>query len=252
MSTILKDQIRKCLLQLNEDRLKKLEYQDLTKKGGKSLPKGDEKVTRVEVALSNIDVPGMASTISSFAAKYKKFNDAKKEFEDLKKENKDKFIDLFKRFFDPEDNLITRVIKTAGYAVLLSKSYKRETLDKDKFVELLKENFKDSSEIIDKLYNECIKVSDVASSIDIEINESIINENRLTNLIKHAYNSIKNSITSTIKFIKEKLGIIDNRLDKLYKMLSSEQKAEYDKYIKHYSSIINESKFEEIEYTFDI
>lgn len=252
MSINLKNQIREALLQLNEDRLKKLDYQDLSKKGGKSLSKGDERVTRVEVALSNVDVPGMASVISTFAAKYKKFNDAKKEFEDLKKENKNKFVELFQRFFDPEDNLISRVIKTTGYAVILSKSYKRETLDKDKFVELLKENFKDSSEIIDKLYKECIKVSDVASSIDIEINETTVNENKLTTLISRAYNSIKNSVTSVIKFIKDKLGIIDTRLDKMYKMLSPEQRDDYDNYIKHYSSIINESVFEEGEYCFEI
>lgn len=252
MSINLKKQIREALLQLNEDRLKKLDYQDIAKKGGKRLTKGDEKITRVEVAISNIDIPGMASTISTFAAKYKKFSEAKKEFEDIKKENKDKFLDLFKRFFDPEDNLLTRVIKTAGYAIIVSKSYKRETLDKDKFIELLKENFKDSTDIIDRLLKECMKVSDVASSIDIETNESVITENKLTNLIKQAYNSVKNSITSMIKFIKNKLGIMDNRLDKLYKMLSPEQKEDYNRYLDHYSSIINESELEDIDYSFDV
>jgi len=229
---------------VNEERLKKLDYEDLPRKGGKPLPKGDAKVTRVEVALSNADVPGGASFVSSFAKKYKEFIKTKKEFEELKKSNREKFYEMFAKFFNPEDALLTRVIKTAGYAVILTKESKRENFDKAKFIELLKENFKDSVEVIDKLVEECKNITDVASSVDIEANESVVIEGKIKELITKTLSNLKGSISKVISYIKSLFSSMDSRLKEMDKMLDPEQRAEYDKFISKFKTLVTENSDE--------
>lgn len=229
---------------VNEERLAKLDYEDLSRKGAKPIQKGDAKVTRVEVALSNADVPGGASYISKFAKKYAEFNKAKKEFDDLKKTNREKFYELFTKFFNPEDALLTRVIKTAGYAIILTKESKRENFDKAKFIELLKENFKDSVEIIDTLVEKCKNITDVASTVDIEANESVVVEGKIKELISKSIATLKASISSGITYIKSLFSNMDSRLKEMDKMLSPEQREDYDKFINKFKRLVTEESID--------
>ncbi len=242
MANHLKDSIKTSkLLLISEERIKKLEYKDLNRKGGKVLSKGDENVTRVEVAISNISVPGMASIVSSFAAKYKKFNEAKKEFEQLRSESRGKFAELFSKFFDPEDELLSRVIKTAGYCVTLSRASTRKNFDKEKFISLLKENFKDANKVIDDLVKQCESTTSVAGSIDIEVNESDINENKITDFIKNAFSKLKNSISVMLKSIKSIFSKMDSRLNILDSMIDDSQQSLYKRFILNFKSLVTES-----------
>lgn len=229
---------------VNEERLKQLDYQDLPRKGAKPIAKGDAKVTRVEVALSNADVPGGASYISKFAKKYEEFSKAKKEFEDLKKSNREKFYELFTKFFNPEDALLTRVIKTVGYSVILTKESKRENFDKAKFIELLKENFKDSVDVIEKLVEECKNITDVASTIDIETNESVVVEGKIRELISKSIATLKNGISKGITYIKSLFSNMDSRLKEMDKMLSPEQREDYDKFINKFKVLVTENSID--------
>jgi hypothetical protein len=89
----------------------------------------------------------------------------------------------------------------------MSRPSTRKSLDEKMLIEKLHELFKDSTEVIDKLVIECTKVKEVAESISVELNESVVK-----NTISAAYKAIKTLISKAVQSIKSLLLAIDKKL----------------------------------------
>lgn len=249
MTDTLKTRIQDSYSKITEARKKDLTYTDLDRKGRNSLPKGDEKVTRVEVLLKNNTRYGNLATIAkNMAASLIKYQEAKKELEELKASKKADIFAEAEELFDEGDEAFVRVIKTLECSLVISKQTSRKDVDKEQLIEMLKTAFNESVDLIDEIVEACTKISEVESKITPELNESqTITEGKiLSKLFNRAIQKIKDIVSSTISYIKDKNKVIDENLFKVVDELTPEEKDEYFKALEKYDNINDNESSSEI------
>jgi hypothetical protein len=247
MSKSLKETFSEASIRLlSEEKKKNLTYEYKAHKHGEALPLGDKDITRVEVLLTDKNLPGKVATVATNAAvSIKKLNkQVEVALEQLTKE-KAVLKPLFTELFAEGDAVLSRVIKTAAVTIVYTKTSETSKVNYKKFMELVYENFKDSTALIDKLTKKCTEIGETAASIRIEMNESQINENVITKIFGKLVSVIKNMVDSFIKEVKAVLKQLDIRLSKLNSLLSTDEKAEVDKQLATFDfiteSVVNES-----------
>ena len=180
-----------------------------------------QKVTKVMVELSR----QKSSAATKLASELKEIQILKKEYTDKEEALKDKAREYAEQFFDVEDQVWTRVMKTVSLIVTINKATERtsRTFDDEKFlIEILK-LVPELKEQIEGLYNGflSIKTSPVKSkvdvkTIDIESAETQMYEDfigntweKLKDLGKRAYSKV----VSWLPSFDKKLEAIESQLN---------------------------------------
>lgn len=197
---------------MNEARQDALDYKYTAKKGGKALEPGHKSIKRIEVAISNKDMPGnLGSVFGTMAAAKKKLDDLKKEYSKLDTEAREKVKGLADQIFDESDAMFTRVIETANTIISINKASERTDLDNKVFQKLLKEYFTDSVDIIDELAEKASITKTVKSSVKIE-------PKKIDESIGDKFKSIMDKVVKGFKKLKDRITKNNKKGNELIRM----------------------------------
>lgn len=178
---------------------KRYEDKDVTfrdKKGGKVKSREELEAAgkgRVEAAL-----PADPKTNKNLIKLLKLKSHSKKIAEKMKKlENaaRDQFIRYADDLMPLGTEMYTKVFYDALLTVTVNKKTQRETFDKKIFLQKCQESLGKEFELILKLFNESMSVSDVASKVEIEG----IEEEGVVDSVKIGLSKIKDSLKNTFK-----------------------------------------------------
>lgn len=208
---------------LNQDRIEGLDYfysktkSDKHPINARQLPKTqdavDAKMKRIELSLVKVGMPGKAGELTRLANGMKEYLELKEQFE----EKKEKLHELVPALFDACDAAFTRVVETAGVIISYSKQTTRSTVDSKALVLFLKEAGI-AADIVDECVEKATKVSNVASSIKVELKEAAGDEK--DGFFKKLWKKVSSWWSQFITFINRKLNKmadIDNQIRDILK-----------------------------------
>jgi len=236
--------LRKAINESKERILLEAKKKELAKaytagKGGKVLPLGSSDITRVEAKITDKDLPKeIYAELTRAAQSVVKLNDEVKAANEQLTKDKEFLRPLFDDLFAEGDKVITRVLKTviAGkkgkmleLEITSGKAGTNTKFDHKQFVSLLKANLKDQIKLIEKLAEQCTKISETANSIRVdieEVKESTLNESVIASITKKLTSLVKNAIASVTKYIKDALKVIDARQKEINSFLTPELREE--------------------------
>ncbi len=198
---------------LNQDRVEGLDYFYSKSKGDKhpinvrQLPKTqdavDAKMKRIELSLVKVGMPGKAGELTRLANGMKEYLELKEQFE----EKKEKLHELVPALFDACDAAFTRVVETAGVIISYSKQTTRSTVDSKALILFLKEAGI-AADIVDECVEKATKISNVASSIKVELKEAV--DDKQDGFFKKLWKKVSSWWNSFVSFVSRKLDRMAN------------------------------------------
>lgn len=174
----------------------------------------DAKMKIITVSLEKVGMSSESAQITKLSKGMDAYLKAKEEFEN----KKSKLKEIIPALFDTADAACTRVVETAGVICTYSKETTRSNFDKNVFIEKMKEvlslyvkEAEEVNKIIEASIEQSTKISNVASSVSVDLKEAQEQDGFFTKLWKKVSSAWKR-FTSFITRKYEKVVELDKEI----------------------------------------